>query len=70
MAPTHMYELREERIHCPYCGEPLTVLIDESQGDHDYVEDCQVCCRPIEFRVAIDIDGDSYVRVMTDGESY
>lgn len=65
-----MYELREERIHCPYCGEPLTVLIDETQGDHEYVEDCQVCCQPIEFVITSDGSGHSDVRVMTDGDSY
>ena len=65
-----MYELREQRVHCPYCGEPLTVLIDETQGDHEYVEDCQVCCQPIEFIVTNDDLGETEVRVMTDGESY
>lgn len=65
-----MYELREQRVHCPYCGEPLTVLIDETQGDHEYVEDCQVCCQPIEFVVTNDGLGQTEVRVMTDGESY
>ncbi|MDG2088499.1 MAG: CPXCG motif-containing cysteine-rich protein [Arenicellaceae bacterium] len=41
--------LEETSLPCPYCGEPLNLLIDISTGDQNYVEDCQVCCRPIEF---------------------
>lgn len=44
-------------IHCPYCGEPFETLIDLSGGSSSYVEDCQVCCRPIEFRVEVDHAG-------------
>jgi hypothetical protein len=44
-------------IHCPYCGEQLEVLIDSSAGDQDYIEDCQVCCSPIEISVQIDSSG-------------
>jgi hypothetical protein len=32
---------------CPYCFEPVTLAIDTSQGAHETIEDCQVCCRPI-----------------------
>jgi hypothetical protein len=46
-------ELREHLIVCPYCFEPIEVLLDLSAGDQDYVEDCQVCCRPIEFRLRV-----------------
>jgi len=38
-------------IVCPYCGESNEVIIDVSEGQHDYIEDCQVCCRPIELRL-------------------
>jgi len=39
---------------CPYCGEPLTLAVDESAGRRqDYVEDCAVCCQPIEVQVAL-----------------
>ena len=63
-----MYELREEEIYCPYCGEPLTVLIDESEGEHEYVEDCQVCCRPIEFQLVTNDLGELAVRVGSDND--
>lgn len=44
-------------VHCPYCGEPFETLIDLSGGSSSYVEDCQVCCRPIEFKVEVDHAG-------------
>lgn len=38
--------------YCPYCGEPITVRIDEGGGFHQrYVEDCAVCCRPIDIEL-------------------
>jgi hypothetical protein len=48
---------------CPYCGEPLTLAVDESGGRHQaYAEDCVVCCRPIEVQVAL-VDGELSVSV-------
>ncbi len=34
-------------IDCPYCGEVFETTADCSAGDQEYIEDCQVCCRPI-----------------------
>lgn len=58
----------EEQVYCPYCGEAFTCFVDLSQGDHQTIEDCYVCCRPIEFR--IESDGQSLLRidVATDDE--
>jgi hypothetical protein len=44
-------------IRCPYCGETIAVVVDDSAGGHACIEDCQVCCRPIEIAVAFDGDG-------------
>jgi hypothetical protein len=52
-----MSELSEHTIDCPYCGERIDVLIDPSVEQQDYVEDCQVCCRPIHFSVTAEPDG-------------
>lgn len=52
-----MYFLNEERARCPFCGEPITLIIDTSAGSHSYIEDCQVCCRPMEIIVEAD-DGE------------
>lgn len=56
-------------IHCPYCGEPETVVIDCSQGSHSYVEDCEVCCRPMELTVRLDAAGWPQVSVARDDEA-
>lgn len=49
-------------VHCPYCGETITLAVDDSAGDQSYVEDCHVCCRPIEVSVR-DEGGTASVRV-------
>ena len=41
-----------EQIQCPYCGEFIPLRLDGSAGDQSYVEDCSVCCRPIEVRLS------------------
>ena len=46
--------LESESYHCPYCGEPAEALLDLSAGDQSYIEDCPVCCRPIEFELRTD----------------
>ena len=45
-------------MQCPYCGESFETNVDASTGIQEYIEDCQVCCRPIVFTVAADDDGD------------
>jgi len=42
----------ETDIQCPWCGEVYPTTIDTSQGDHSTIEDCNVCCRPIELTVS------------------
>ena len=44
-------------IQCPYCGEAISILVDDSAGDQRYIEDCQVCCRPITIAVTFDEAG-------------
>ncbi len=47
--------LIEASVSCPYCGETIEVLVDPQ--DTRYIEDCQVCCRPINFVVDTDSRG-------------
>ena len=44
-------------IRCPYCGERFHTLVDASSGEATYIEDCQICCQPIEFALQIDSAG-------------
>jgi hypothetical protein len=50
--------LESQDYQCPYCGEVAQALLDLSGGDQQYIEDCPVCCRPIEF--ALQTDGQSW----------
>ena len=40
-----------QSIQCPYCGESIDLVVDDSVEEQHYVEDCQVCCRPIALSV-------------------
>jgi len=53
-----MYEFTE--IACPYCGETIEIAVDTSGGSQTYIEDCQVCCRPIVMRLAVDEGDDTF----------
>ena len=46
------------QVDCPYCGEPFSTTVDSSGGSQDYIEDCPVCCRPIEFHLETGPDAD------------
>ena len=46
------------RVDCPYCGESFEPDTDCSGGSQDYIEDCPVCCRPVEFRLETGFNGE------------
>lgn len=40
----------EKKFKCPYCFEKISMLLDLSENGHQsYVEDCEVCCQPIQI---------------------
>jgi hypothetical protein len=41
---------------CPYCGEEISMVLDESVRRQTYVEDCEVCCHPIEITYVVEDD--------------
>jgi len=55
------------RVSCPYCGEVLEILIDPADPASEYIEDCQVCCRPITMRM-IREDGATTVLALSEDE--
>ena len=63
-----MRSLSEQPLDCPYCGEPITIVVDHSLGDQEYVEDCQVCCRPMVVSISIDADGEAVVSARYENE--
>lgn len=57
------------QVHCPYCGEPVELALDGSAGDQRYVEDCPVCCRPMNVTVTVDAAGDAHAAVAGENEA-
>jgi hypothetical protein len=41
----------EINVTCPHCGEVFPLQIDTSQSEQSLIEDCSVCCRPINLTV-------------------
>lgn len=56
-------------IDCPYCGESIEIVVDASIPSQQYIEDCQVCCRPITLSVDVDQDGEASVRVRRENDA-
>lgn len=65
-----MNQLTDKSIGCPYCGEMINVLIDSSDMEQQYIEDCQVCCKPINFLISESINGDITVNVYSEDEAF
>ena len=50
--------------HCPYCGESITIVVDPGGAETErYIEDCEVCCRPISVTAHQGDDGEAWVRL-------
>jgi len=49
--------MEEHFFQCPYCWEDISMLIDYSVPYQSYVEDCEVCCNPIQISVSISDGG-------------
>ena len=65
-----MDQLAQEFVSCPYCGESIEVLIDHEEAGHQYIEDCQVCCKPITFSIAFGPGGQLLVSVHDENEAF
>jgi len=39
----------EHFFTCPYCWERISMILDPEEETAEYIEDCEVCCRPIEL---------------------
>jgi hypothetical protein len=54
----------EIEVTCPYCGETVVIILDPAGGGaQDYVEDCEICCRPWRIRVRYDDMGAARVHL-------
>jgi len=50
--------LLEQDAYCPYCGEPITLLLDGSVEYSSYTEDCAVCCQPMLIHSSMGPEGE------------
>jgi transcription elongation factor Elf1 len=46
----------EQFFNCPHCAQKISMLIDLSVPAQKYVEDCEICCRPIEINYQVGDD--------------
>lgn len=60
-----MTNLAYQPVQCPYCGEWIELPVDPAATGQRCVEDCPVCCRPIEVRQHAGVEGD-YLEVSRD----
>jgi len=44
----------EHFFQCPHCWEDISMLLDVSIHKQTYIEDCEVCCNPIEITATFD----------------
>ena len=42
----------EHFFQCPHCWEEISFLLDTSEHQLNYIEDCEVCCNPIEINAS------------------
>ncbi|PIS11776.1 MAG: CPXCG motif-containing cysteine-rich protein [Bdellovibrio sp. CG10_big_fil_rev_8_21_14_0_10_47_8] len=48
----------EKHFRCPYCLEMISMILDLSvEGEQSYIEDCEVCCHPIQISYTVTNDG-------------
>ena len=47
----------EHFFTCPYCWQDISMVLDASVPSQTYVEDCEVCCQPIEVSYVVEDEG-------------
>ncbi|QNJ97050.1 CPXCG motif-containing cysteine-rich protein [Constantimarinum furrinae] len=46
--------MEEHFFQCPHCWESISMLLDTSVREQSYIEDCEICCNPIQITVAFE----------------
>lgn len=60
--------LPTESATCPYCWEQVEIGYDPAEQDHEFWEDCHVCCRPILFSITLGFDGAATLTARSDDD--
>lgn len=56
-------------VDCPYCGEENEIVLEASTDGDDFIEDCQVCCRPISYQLVVSINGEQTLMCHAEDET-
>ncbi|NIB43841.1 CPXCG motif-containing cysteine-rich protein [Pseudomaricurvus alkylphenolicus] len=64
-----MDAVQETQLQCPYCWQTFTTLVDTSEANQTYTEDCQICCRPMVFLVQAAADGQVTLQVFREDDA-
>jgi len=46
----------EKFFTCPYCCQQISMVFDMTVRSQTYIEDCEVCCKPIHIRYVVHDD--------------
>jgi len=60
--------VQESIVSCPYCGESISILVDGSVEEQQYIEDCEVCCRPMDIKVIVAANGSVHLDVRREND--
>ena len=44
----------EHFFDCPHCWQNQIKVIDPSIEEQNFIEDCEVCCNPLEFKLKLE----------------
>ncbi len=53
---------QEVFFQCPYCWQTISMIFERLYPDQEYIEDCEVCCRPIEVSYTLSDEEDILVQ--------
>ena len=62
-------QLTPHKLRCPYCDARIRLLIDETAGYQQYIEDCEVCCQPMLVCVEADFEAGCRVSLTDENEA-
>ena len=51
--PLVRLSIMEHSFLCPHCGEEISMVLDLSVRKQTYIEDCEVCCKPIQITYTV-----------------
>jgi transcription elongation factor Elf1 len=51
----------EHFFQCPHCWEKISMLLEKSNETQSYIEDCEVCCQPIQIEYLLKDELESFI---------